>query len=192
MSSARPSNPFDLCQFQYASGRLCGLPAHPKGDGLCLSHYRQAHTKPARRDDDLSAELANPAGDYITQIDINHVLGKLFDALAAKRCSPRRASSLAYIACLLAQTQKAAKEEARHWSDDKPVFQTMLKIKYPDYPESGEKTAETEVVSLTEERGAGGHDPSAPAQRTGRTNRAARPDAPQPCAEEKIGPLRSG
>ena len=160
MSNARPSNPYDLCQFQYASGRLCGLPAHPKGDGLCLSHYRQAHTKPAPREDDLSAELANPAGDYITQIDINHVLGKLFDALAAKRCSPRRASSLAYIACLLAQTQKATKEEARHWADDKPVFQTMLKIKYPDYPESGEKSAGAEVVSLSEKEGAGRQEPS--------------------------------
>ena len=159
MSNARPSDAYDLCQFQYANGRLCGLPAQPKGDGLCLSHYRQAHTKPAPREDDLSAELANPAGDYITQIDINHVLGKLFDALAAKRCSPRRASALAYIACLLAQTQKAAKEEARKWAADKPVFQTMLKIKYPDYPESGEKTA-AEIVSLSEEKVSGGEEPS--------------------------------
>jgi len=160
MTTRRADNPYDLCQFQYAGGRLCGLPAHPKGDGLCLSHYRQAHAKPATREDDLSTELANPAGDYITQIDINHVLGKLFDALAAKRCSPRRASSLAYIACLLAQTQKAAKEEARHWADDKPVFQTMLKIKYPDYPDSGEKTAEAQVLSLSEEPVTACHDPS--------------------------------
>jgi len=160
MTTRRADNPFDLCQFQYANGHCCGLPAHPKGDGLCLSHYRQAHTRPATREDDLSAELANPAGDYITQIDINHVLGKLFDALAAKRCSPRRASSLAYIACLLAQTQKAAKEEARHWAADKPVFQTMLKIKYPDYPESGEKPAMAEVISLSEEPVTASLDPS--------------------------------
>ena len=36
----------------------------------------------------------------------NLVLGKLFDAPAANHCSPRRASSLAYIACLLAQTPR--------------------------------------------------------------------------------------
>jgi len=160
MSNARPIDPFNLCQFQYAGGRCCGLPAHPKGDGLCLSHFRLAHAKPAPREENLSAELANPAGDYITQIDINHVLGKLFDALAANRCSPRRASSLAYIACLLAQTQKAAKEEARHWADDEFVFQTMLKIKYPGYPASEEKAATTEVVSLGEEPVPGCHDPS--------------------------------
>jgi len=160
MTNARPSDPFNLCQFTSASGRCCGLPAHPKGDGLCLLHYRMANARPAPREDNLSAELANPASDYITQIDINHVLGKLFDALAANRCSPRRASSLAYIACLLAQTQKAAKEEARHWADDKPVFQTMLKIKYPDYDPSGENSASAEVVSLNEEPVPDCHDPS--------------------------------
>jgi hypothetical protein len=35
-------------------------------------------------------------------------------------------------------------------------------------------------------------DLSTPAKRTGRTKRAARPDAPNCGAEEKIGPLRSG
>jgi hypothetical protein len=35
-------------------------------------------------------------------------------------------------------------------------------------------------------------DPSTPAKRTGRTNRATRPDAPEGGAKEKIGPLRSG
>ena len=160
MSNARPIDPYNLCQYQFANGKLCGMPAHPKGDGLCLLHYRMAHAKPAPREDDLSAELANPAGDYITQIDINHVLGKLFDALAAKRCSPRRASSLAYIACLLAQTQKAAKEEARHWTHDKHVFQTLLKIKYPDYQPSEENSASAEVVSSHEEPATGPHDPS--------------------------------
>ena len=161
MTMKRSENPYDLCQFQFANGKCCGMPAHPNYDGLCLTHGTLSR-RASVREDDLSAELANPAGEYITQIDINHVLGKLFDALAAKRCSPRRASSLAYIACLLAQTQKAAKEEARHWAADKPVFQTMLKIKYPDYPDSGEKTGEAEVVSLSEEPVADRRDPSKP------------------------------
>ena len=137
MSNARPTEPFNLCTFKFANGRFCGLPAHPKGEGLCLTHFRYVRSKPASREDDLSAEIANADGDYLTQIDINHVLGKLLDALAANRCSPRRASSLAYIACLLAQTQKAAKEEARRWDTDKPVFQTMMKIKYGEHPPPG-------------------------------------------------------
>ena len=135
MSNARPTDIFNLCQFTFANGRMCGLPAHPKGEGLCLTHFRATKAKPDPREDDLSADLRSPAGDYITQIDINHVLGKLFDALAANRLSPRRASSLAYIVFLLMQSQEGAKDEARRWFIDYPVFKQLLKLKYPkDHP----------------------------------------------------------
>ena len=119
MSNARPADPFNLCSSTFANGRLCGLPAHPKGDGLCLVYRRSiAAAKP--REDDLSRKLASPAGDFITQIDINHVLGKLYQALAANRITLRRASSLAYIAFLISQSQQAAKAEARTWDQDSP------------------------------------------------------------------------
>jgi hypothetical protein len=36
MSNAKPSDPFHLCQYPFAGGRLCGLPAHPKRDDLRL------------------------------------------------------------------------------------------------------------------------------------------------------------
>jgi hypothetical protein len=134
MSNARPTDIFNLCQYKFANGRLCGLPAHPKGDGLCFTHFRyvtaEAKPKPPV-EADLSADLCSPAGDYITQIDINHVLGKLFDALAANRISNRRATSLAYIACLITQTQKGAKDEARRWEVDLPDFKKLLRLKYP-------------------------------------------------------------
>ena len=74
MSNARPSNIFNLCRFTFANCRMCGLPAHPKGDGLCLTHLRLTKAQAKPREDDLSAELGSPDGDYITQIDINHVL----------------------------------------------------------------------------------------------------------------------
>src|ERR1700760_1147827 len=112
MSNARPADPFNLCSFTFANGRLCGLPAHPKGDGLCLAPSRRSIAAAKPREDDLSRELASPAGDFMTQIDLNHVLGKLFHYLAANRITPRRASSLAYIAYLISQTQKGAKAEA--------------------------------------------------------------------------------
>ena len=72
------------------------MPAHPKYEGLCLNHAT-IHRRTYHREDDLVKELASPAGDFITQIDINHVLGKLFEALAANRVSPKRAATLAYI-----------------------------------------------------------------------------------------------
>jgi hypothetical protein len=127
MSNARPADPFNLCQFTFANGRLCGLPAHPKANGLCLTHARRSRPEP--REDNLSAELHSPAGDFITQIDINHVLGRLFDALAANRVSSRRAGTLAYIGCLLVQTQKAAKEEALRWEIDGETYEKISAIK---------------------------------------------------------------
>ena len=132
MSNARPTDIFNLCQFKFANGRLCGLPAHPKHDGLCLAHARAASRKPDPREDDLSSELESPAGDFVTQIDINHVLGKLFSALAANRVSPRRAGTLAYIGCLLAQTQQGAKLEAARWEMDAPTLKKLLELKYPN------------------------------------------------------------
>lgn len=132
MSNARPTDIFNLCQYKFANGRLCGLPAHPKHDGLCLTHGTRTTPKP--REDDLSHELASPAGDFITQIDINHVLGKLFVALASNRVTPRRAGTLAYIGCLLMQTQQAAKREAARWEVDAPTMRKLLNLKYPNLP----------------------------------------------------------
>lgn len=128
--SPRSTNPFDLCQFTFADGRMCGLPAHPKHDGLCLTHARRRIPEP--REDDLSQLLASPAGDFIYQIDINHVLGKLFQALAANRISSKRAGTLAYIAGLILQTQQGAKTEANRWEIEAPIFRKMLQLKYPD------------------------------------------------------------
>ena len=139
MSTPRAADPYNLCQFTYADGSMCGLPAHPKHDGLCLAHARRRAPQP--REDNLSSLLASPAGDFIYQIDINHVLGKLFEALAANRISSRRASTLAYIAHLIVQTQQGAKYEANRWEIDKPTFQKMLELKYP-----GEFSNETETA----------------------------------------------
>ncbi len=139
MSNARPSDPFNLCRFTFANGRMCGLPAHPKHDGLCLTHGRRSNPEP--REDDLSAELASPAGDFITQIDINHVLGRLFTALASNRISSRRAGTLAYIGCLLTQTQQGAKKEAARWELDAATFKKLVELKYPQAPASSPNPA---------------------------------------------------
>src|SRR5277367_1805242 len=121
MSNRRPDSSYNLCTFQFANGKCCGMPAHPSHNGLCLNHATN-HRRTFHREDDLLAELASPAGDFITQIDINHVLGKLFQALAANRVSPRRAATLAYIGHLLMQSQKGATREAGEWDIHANVF----------------------------------------------------------------------
>jgi hypothetical protein len=126
----RPDASYNLCNFKFANGKFCTMPAHPNHDGLCLSHAT-IHRRTFHREDDLVKELASPAGDFITQIDINHVLGKLFEALAANRVSPRRAATLAYIGHLLLQSQRGAKSEANRWEIDTNIFRRLVEIKYP-------------------------------------------------------------
>ncbi len=154
MSNARPADPFNLCQFTFANGRMCGLPAHPKHDGLCLNHARAMSFKQEPREQDLSREICSLAEDYITQIDINHVLGKLFDALAANRISHKRAACLAYIADLLLRSQEGAKREASRWAQDLPTYKALLSLKYPKghpkHPDTPADDPEPETKSESE------------------------------------------
>ncbi len=62
---------------------------------------------------DLSPELATPSGDFLTQVDINHILGKLFQALAANRVSTKRASALAYICSNILKSQSGMHDQVR-------------------------------------------------------------------------------
>ena len=112
MSNQRIDPNYDLCQFQFANGKCCGMPAHPKYNGLCLNHGT-IHKRATMREDDLYNELASPSGAFLSQAEINQALGKLFEALAANRISPKRAATLAYIAYLLLQAHAGLKAEAR-------------------------------------------------------------------------------
>jgi len=62
---------------------------------------------------DLSEELTTPSGDFLTQVDINHVLGNLFQPLAANRVSTKRASALAYICSNLLKSQSGMHDQVR-------------------------------------------------------------------------------
>ena len=117
------------------------MPAHPNYEGLCLNHAT-IHRRTFHREDDLVKELASPAGDFITQIDINHVLGKLFEALAANRVSPKRAATLAYIGHLLMRSQSGARDEANNWAIESKVLSKLVAIKYPsDHSPNGASSA---------------------------------------------------
>ena len=130
MSNQRPDASYNLCTFKFANGKFCTMPAHPKYEGLCLNHAT-IHRRTYHREDDLVKELASPAGDFITQIDINHVLGKLFEALAANRVSPKRAATLAYIGHLLMRSQSGARREASTWPIESKILSKLVAIKYP-------------------------------------------------------------
>ena len=130
MTITRAETPYDLCQFQFANGKCCGMPAHPKYNGLCLNHGT-IHSRANAREDDLYNLLVSPANGLLTQEEINQALTRLFEALAANRISTRRAATLAYIAYLLLQAYSGLKAEARlvelQGSRD---LRMLLKMKY--------------------------------------------------------------
>jgi hypothetical protein len=130
MTIKRSDNPYDLCQFQFANGKCCGMPAHLKYNGLCLNHGT-IHKRSNAREDDLYNELASPSGAFLSPAEINQALGKLFEALAANRISTRRAATLAYIGHLLLQAYSGLKAEARMTAmQGARDLHMLLKMKY--------------------------------------------------------------
>jgi hypothetical protein len=84
MKSASPKPNDNRCLRQFADGRSCR---------------------------NLAAEFASVSGKYITAIDVNHILGKVFDAFAHKRISHRTANTFGYLGQLLLQSMPQVRRE---------------------------------------------------------------------------------
>jgi hypothetical protein len=96
--------------------------------------------EPDPAEQDLSAELATPSGDFLTQIDINHVLGNLFQLLAANRISTKRAGSLANICVTLLKSHEGMHDQVRflEWTANKWAVK-LLREEYGPPPKSPAK-----------------------------------------------------
>jgi hypothetical protein len=110
------------CQFHFSDGRCCRMlrsPAHPI---FCAFHARQElnQLESQRVGAEISASLH---GDFLTATDINHVLGKLFIAVAQNRISLRKASNLTNLGKALLSSIPLVKQEFRfeykfkHWTE---------------------------------------------------------------------------
>ena len=130
MSNRRPTPAPNLCQFQFANGKRCRMTARPGRDGLCL-HHATAHRRTRVREDDLSDDLVTLTGNFFTNSDISEALGRLFEALAANRLSPKRAGTLAYIAQLLLCSQPGVEREARLGRAEHKWDQLLYSIFHP-------------------------------------------------------------
>jgi hypothetical protein len=102
----------NLCRFSFSDGRRCRMLVHSSPRGLCPFHAREEMQiiESRRLGSELSASLT---GHFHTAADINHVLGKIFTALAQNRITPRTATVLAYIGQLLLQSIPAVKAETQ-------------------------------------------------------------------------------
>ncbi len=100
----------DLCHFTFADGRRCTMPQFPDDFGLCFHHgqkYRaRLEAKEAGRQ--VSQFLDT---DIVTACDLSSTLSTLFSATAQGYIKPKTAAALAYLAQLMLQTPKRAKEE---------------------------------------------------------------------------------
>jgi len=109
------------CQFQFSDGRCCRMlrsPAHP---AFCAFHARQELQllESQRLGGEISASLH---GDFLTATDINHVLGKLFIAVAQDRVPLRKATALAFLGQVMLSSLPHVKQEFpfhyefKHWN----------------------------------------------------------------------------
>ena len=135
----------NLCHFSFADGRRCRMLRHRDHPGLCPFHSREERQRieSERIGTELAASLT---GHYLTASDINHVLGKVFTALAQDRISIKKAKALSYIAQLMLHSLRWAKNETQiRYSFDS--WQRMLKNSVPlpdsedpienDFPDDG-------------------------------------------------------
>ena len=99
-----------LCQFPFADGRTCRMLRHRNHPCLCVFH---AHAESQLIETELlGTELAQSlTGDFMTATDVNHVLGKLYTAVAQNRIPPRNANTLARIGRLLLTSVPGIKSE---------------------------------------------------------------------------------
>jgi len=102
------------------------MEGHPS---LCPFHVREE--KQLLEADKLGAELASLSGNLNNGTDINHVLAKVFKALADGRISARDASTFAYLGQLLLQTLAYVKNEL-YWVAQNPfAYHDMVRESIP-------------------------------------------------------------
>jgi len=126
------SDPLDSsnkCLRQFADGRSCRMPRKKGHATLCIFHAReeQQHLETEK----LAAEFASLSGKLNTVTDINHVLGKVFTALAEKRISHQAAATFAYLGQLLLQTIPGVKSELNAAVQHPGAYDAMLRHNIP-------------------------------------------------------------
>jgi hypothetical protein len=108
------------CQFHFSDGRCCRMLRSPAHSFFCAFHARQQLQllESQRLGDEISASLN---GDFLTATDINHVMGKLFIAVAQDRVPLRKAAILTYMGQVMLSSLAHVKKEfpfsykSAHW-----------------------------------------------------------------------------
>src|SRR3984893_18037248 len=117
------------CLRQFTDGRSCRMLRKNGHPALCIFHAREEQQ--LLESDKLAAEFASLSGKLNTVTDINHVLGKVFTALAEKRISHQTADTFAYLGQLLLQTIPGIKNELNAAVQHPGAYDAMLRHNIP-------------------------------------------------------------
>jgi hypothetical protein len=134
-SSPSRTNTPNRCHFYFSDGRRCRMLLHHSHPTLCLFHSREELQ--LLEADRLGMEISTSlTGNFLTATDINHVLGKLFTALAQRRIPPRHAATLAYIAQLMLLSVKASHAEITQKTQErwKSLMHNATELSPPPFP----------------------------------------------------------
>jgi hypothetical protein len=98
------------CQFHFADGRKCLMLRRDEDSTYCPFHARAE--RQLLESATVGAVISKtPSGEFLTAVDVNHVLGKLYAAIAEDRLPPRNAANLAYVGQLLLHSVSIAQHE---------------------------------------------------------------------------------
>ena len=107
MTTNRSEPSHHRCEFHFADGRRCALPAHTQGNGLCYPHVHAPHRR--LRPSDLTRELITPRGTVVPAHKIRRVLAKLPVAVADGLFSPSEAGLLTHLCNLMLGCNREAR-----------------------------------------------------------------------------------
>ena len=117
------------CLYQTSDGRTCRMLRKKGHPSFCIHH---AHEEQQRLESEkLAAEFASLSGKLNTVTDINHVLGKVFIALAEKRISHQAAETFGYLGQLLLQSIPGVKSELNAAVQHPGAYDAMLRHNIP-------------------------------------------------------------
>lgn len=117
------------CLRQFSDGRSCRMLRKKGHATLCLYHAREEQQ--LLQADTLASEFASMSGKFNTVTDINHVLGKVFKALAEKRINHKTAETFGYLGQLLLQSIPGVKDELNTAVQHPRAYEAMLRHNIP-------------------------------------------------------------
>ena len=129
MKSDSTDSNSNKCLRQFSDGRSCRMLRKNGHPTLCIFHAREEQQ--LLESDKLAAEFASLSGKLNTVTDINHVLGKVFTALAEKRISHQTAATFGYLGQLLLQSIPAVKNEINAAVRHPDAYDAMIRDSLP-------------------------------------------------------------